>query len=526
VSFMDEHGAELHQLFLESAQELVQNLNDEALQLETRHDAQERQEALRDIRRIVHTLKGDSAACGLAEFSGFAHEVESKLEAQPANPAQMVMEAADRFTAMLRELRQNGFVEAAAPKSGAAQALTSAVPALRVDAARIDTLMDLTGELLVAKLGLQQAIGEFSSRFPRDPLRATLADVFAQHTRILAELQHAVLQVRMVEVARLFRRMPRVLRDVAQQTGKQITLEMRGTETKLDRSVLDALAEPLMHLVRNAADHGIEPPEVRRQLGKPEGGAITLAATQQANQVVISITDDGGGIDPARLRARAVERGMLSADEAAQLTDQQTYALIFEPGFSTAEQISAISGRGVGMDVVKSVVERLSGSVQVESSAGVGTIFRLQVPLTLAILRALLFKVADCTYAIPVSAVMEIVRLSSDDVVLEHGVEWVRVRDVVQRLVRIAASDAPRCYGIAVAIGTTQFVLAIDQPLAEENLVIKGVSDPLIASETVSGAAILGDGRVVMVLNLLAVFERAARTPVPAGGNLSAEARA
>ncbi len=526
MSFFDDHISELRQFFVESAQEMLQALNEDALRLEKIRDPHQREDALRNVRRIVHTLKGDSAACGLEEFSALAHAVETSLEQETdaLRAAQIVIAAADRFAAMLREI--GGASSVPEKTSPPHHEVAAHLPSLRVDAARVDALMNLTGELMVAKLGLQQALAEFAARHPRDPLRTRLADVFAAHARTLAELQHAVLEVRMVEVARLFRRLPRVLRDAAQQSGKQVELEVRGAETRLDRSVLEALAEPLMHLVRNAVDHGIESPQARRQIGKPQTGKITLSAAQQANQVVISISDDGRGIDAERLRERAVQAGLLPAADAERWSDQQIYSLIFEPGISTAEQVSRISGRGIGMDVVKSVVETLSGSVQVESSLGIGTICRLQVPLTLAVLRSLLFEAGGETYAIPVSAIVEIVRLTRSDVRLQQGQEHVRLRDELLRLVRIAPPTADRFYAVAVAIGVVRFVLAIDRPLTEEDLVIKGINDALLASDSLSGAAILGDGRVVMVLNLLALLERSNRAPAAEPNNTSVEARA
>jgi two-component system chemotaxis sensor kinase CheA len=527
MSFFDDHSSELRQFFVESAQELVQSLNDDALRLETIRDPHDREDALRNVRRVVHTLKGDSAACGLEDFSALAHAVEASLEQETDAPraAQIVIGAADRFAVMLRKI--GGASPLPEKISPARHEVAAHLPSLRVDAARIDALMNLTGELMVAKLGLQQAIAEFATRHPHDPLRTRLADAFAAHARTLAELQHAVLEVRMVEVGRLFRRLPRVLRDAAQQSGKQVELEVRGAETRLDRSVLEALAEPLMHLVRNAVDHGIESPEVRREIGKPPAGKITLSAAQQANQVIISISDDGRGIDAERLRERAREAGRLQAADAAHWSDQQIYSLIFEPGISTAEQVSRISGRGIGMDVVKNVVERLSGSVQVESSLGIGTIFRLQVPLTLAILRSLLFEAGGETYAIPVSAIVEIVRLTPEEVLVQQGQECIRLRDEVLRLVKITYLPANRFYAVAVAIGALRFALAIDRPLTEEDLVIKGINDALLASDSFSGAAILGDGRVVMVLNLLALSEHSNRTPsADDHTNVSAETRA
>ncbi len=281
---------------------------------------------------------------------------------------------------------------------------------LRVDAEKIDSVLNLVGELILAKSMLQQALLEFGQRFPKDVLRGKFADAMAFQGRVLNDLQHSVMKIRMVPVDQLFRRFPRIVRDVAQQCGKEVEFVIRGGQTDLDKSILDAIAEPLTHLMRNAVGHGIETAEERVRAGKLPQGILRLGAYHQGNQVVIEVSDDGAGIDAEKVRERALSQGLLSAEQAARLTEAETLNLILRPGFSTAEEITELSGRGVGLDVVQSVLGRLKGTVQIETAPGRGTTFRLRLPLTLAIIRALLFRVEQRLYALPLNAVAEIAR--------------------------------------------------------------------------------------------------------------------
>ncbi|MGA8213753.1 MAG: chemotaxis protein CheA, partial [Candidatus Sulfotelmatobacter sp.] len=568
----DERGAELRELFFETSQELLQALNDESLKLEKNPGDEE---IVRSIRRAVHTLKGDSAACGLRELSELAHQFEDALSLESAAChgalAEISFAAADVFAAMLaayhsggampaterlrqrineltaapaakkirrkkksteptrtsgknwtdaekralaqaqaaglglydivvkidphctmpiaaRQLIQNAIsgigqvlvvrpdakspaaskqvefvfasaqsseqiaakchiptiagditvtlIEAASPGKASAQvtqqatapaseaaalALPVSVPPasthpasnqpapveeraqapepglsqalveniLRVEAGRIDNVLNLVGELIIGKSMLQQALGEFGKRYPKELLRGKFADAMAFQARVLNDLQRSVMKIRMVPVDQLFRRFPRIVRDVARQCGREVDLELSGQETDLDKGILDAIAEPLTHLVRNAVSHGIEPAEERRRLGKSPRGKIKLNAYHQGNQVVVEISDDGRGIDAQKIRSKALELGMMTAEEAARLTEGETLDFIFRPGFSTAEEVTEVSGRGVGMDVVQSVLQRLKATIHVETHVGQGTTFRLKLPLTLAIIKAL-----------------------------------------------------------------------------------------------------------------------------------------
>jgi len=358
-------------------------------------------------------------------------------------------------------------------------------------------------------------LNEFGRRFPNDELGGKFADVMAFQSRALNDLQRSVMKIRMVPVEQLFRRFPRVVRDVARQCGKEIELVVRGGDTDLDKRILDSLAEPLTHLVRNAIGHGIEPGEERVRAGKAAQGVLRLNAYHQGNQVVIEVSDDGHGIEVAKVRQRALSQGLLSIEEAEALTDAQTLDMIFRPGFSTAAEITELSGRGVGLDVVQSVIERLKGTVQIETEPGRGTTFRLRLPLTLAIIKALLFGVENRLYAIALNSVAEITRAIEDDVHQVEDYEVLQRRNQVLPLLRLGAppvsgseSGQRKVFVLVTSSGDRKFGLIVDTLVGEEELVIKALDDQSISTDLVSGASILGDGRVVLILNLLALVER------------------
>src|SRR5881394_2985331 len=398
---------------------------------------------------------------------------------------------------------------------------------LRVDAARIDAVMNLVGELIIGKSMLNRTLTEFDKQHSHDPVRAKLADAMAFQARILDELHKCVLKIRMVPVEQLFRRFPRVIRDVAKQCGKDVALEISGQNTDLDKGILDALAEPLMHLVRNAVDHGVGSAEERLSAGKPARGTVYLNAYHQGTQVVVEIRDDGRGMDPAQLRTRAVEKGLLKLAEAQRLTEQETLSLIFEPGFSTASEVTEVSGRGIGMDVVRTVLDRLKGTVHISSQLGRGTTIRLCAPLTLASIQTLLFRVGGRLFAVPLSAVVEITRIMDPEIHRVDQREVLRLRDQILTLVRLEHlsrlhsidTEPARKKHFVIVIGITEkrFGLLVDSLVGEEELVIKALPGEIVSSDLVSGASILGDGTVVLILNVSAVLSRLSRaTPLGA----------
>jgi two-component system chemotaxis sensor kinase CheA len=325
----------------------------------------------------------------------------------------------------------------------------------------------------------------------------------------------------MVPVEHLFRRFPRIVRDVAKLSGKEVELVMTGETTELDKTILDALAEPLTHLLRNAVDHGIESPQERVAAGKPGSGTIWLKAYHQGSQIVIEASDDGRGIERERLASKALERGIVTRTELQRMNEAECLNLVFHPGFSTAEQVTEISGRGVGMDVVKTVLDGLKGNVQIETVPGQGTTFRLKVPLTMAIIKALLFRLGDRLYAVPLNSVLEITRTSEDQIHRVEQHEVIQLRNEVITLVRLDRwmSSTPRqhrrLFMIIVGIADRKFGLIVDKLAGEEELVIKALDDHLVSTDLVSGASILGDGNVVLILNTPVVVSRFARDSAP-----------
>jgi two-component system chemotaxis sensor kinase CheA len=689
----DDRGTELRALFFESANELLQALNEAGLELEARPADEE---VIRCVRRAVHTLKGDSAACGFSKLSEVAHELEDILNPQMgrlqgAKFAEVVLVAADSFEAMLSAYQRDAeppnvdalramihqlrdapvssaavtgsvtvlpakfdwseyeqlmiseaihrgetvfnvalrvdqasgmraaafqlirnvlhgsgtvialrpednsaaanvdLVEAAlatahsqeqlekkcgipsvvsqvlveiashgksaehelladlldahaakvnsalaesaentsAVKSGALGSAVAAVAesTLRVDAARIDTVMNLVGELIIGKSMLNRALTEFDRVHSKDPIRAKLADALAFQARVLDELHKSVLKIRMVPVEQLFRRFPRVVRDVAKHCGKDVALEIAGQNTDLDKGILDALAEPLTHIVRNAVDHGIESSEDRIAAGKGARGTIYLNAYHQGTQVVIEIRDDGRGVDLERIRKQAVQRGLVRAEDVRRLADSELTNMIFEPGFSTASQVTEVSGRGVGMDVVRTVLDRLKGTVNVISHPGKGTTIQLRAPLTLASIQTLLFRIGGRLFAVPISSVVEITRVAGEEIHRVDEREVLRLRDQVLSLVRLSRlqgihavepQTAKRTFVIVIGAAEKRFGLIVDQLVGEEELVIKALPADIVASDLVSGASILGDGTVVLILNVPAVLSRLSRA-IPLG---------
>ena len=692
MSFLPEdRGAELRSLFFESAGELLQVINDVGLQLEKRPADEE---LIRGVRRAVHTLKGDSAACGFTQLSEIAHELEDILSLKVAQShgaalAEVVLSAVDTFEGMLRAYQKQQEPPSAAPlralihgllqaptagdasgdanasairaafrwneyerlmiseallrgenvynvalridpdsamraaafqlvrnvlhacgtvialrpednlnaasvevveaalasshavehiahrcripaivsdvriepatqaetpehellgdilEAQAAQFTSHAVDAqersaakqnagasavaavaestLRVDTARIDAVMNLVGELIIGKSMLHRTLSEFDQNHSRDPIRGKLAETLAFQSRVLDELHKCVLKIRMVPVEQLFRRFPRVVRDVAKLCGKDVALEIAGEHTDLDKGILDALAEPLTHLVRNAVDHGIESADDRISAGKAARGTVSLNAYHQGTQVVLEVRDDGRGIDLDLVREQAVRNGLLKAEEAQRLNEEDLLNLIFEPGFSTASEVTEISGRGVGMDVVRTVLDRLKGTIQIKSVESKGTTIQLRVPLTLASIQTLLFRVGGRLFAVPLSSVIEITRINDQEIHRVEQREVLRLREQILTLVRLnhlgrlhavdsTGTRKKKNFVVVIGQGEKRFGLVVDSMVGEEELVIKALPGEIVSSDLVSGASILGDGTVVLILNVPAILTRLSRS--------------
>ncbi len=466
----------------------------------------------------VQTVEQISAKCKIPTIAGEV-TVELMLEASPGPQATALpaLDPEENPEASQTETEASAPEAPAAAAPGPGSVAAAQENLLRVEASRIDNVLNLVGELIIGKSMLQQALNEFAKRYPKELLRGKFGDAMAFQARVLNDLQRSVMKIRMVPVDQLFRRFPRMVRDVSRQCGREVELDISGQDTDLDKGILDAIAEPLTHLVRNAVSHGIEPAEERRKLGKKPQGIVRLNAYHHGNQVVVEVTDDGRGIDAQKIRAKAIELGMTTPEEAARMSEAETLDFIFRPGFSTAEQVTEVSGRGVGMDVVQSVLHRLKASISVETRAGQGTTFRLKLPLTLAIIKALLFWVEQRLYAIPLNAVLEIARTFETEVHQVDNYEVLQLRNQVLPLLRLgrpveAVGDRKsKLFVLVITVGERKYGLIVDALEGEEELVIKALDDHTFHTDLVSGASILGDGRVVLILNLPAVVEHVAR---------------
>ena len=379
---------------------------------------------------------------------------------------------------------------------------------VRVDIERLDVLLNLVGELIIQKSRLEDVYKDVS----KDKNQVQVYEETLKHLeRIINSLQDAVMKVRMVPVEVVFNRFPRMIRDLSKELGKEIVLSMSGEDTELDRTVIDEISEPLVHILRNAADHGIEKPEKRLELGKPEQGHINMRAYQEGNNVVIEIEDDGQGINFEKLKKSAVEKGLATAEQVHNATEKQLLDLLFLPSMSTADTISDISGRGVGLDVVKTKIESLSGTIDIETEVGKGTKFIIRLPLTLAMIQALLFYIGEERYALPINNVKKIVKLKTDEIKLVQNKEvWLMDETIVpivrlDKVLGVPRESQPENTVQTVVVvnkGDKLYGLTVDRLVGQQEIVIKNIGKYLSNIRTISGATILGDGKVALILDI------------------------
>ena len=521
--------------------EHLANIEQELLRLE---NAPEDIEAVHALFRSFHTIKGLSAIAGVETAREVAHHTENLLDevrsgARAVSSAliDLALASADFLGEVVAaaELLDQGEMAAipddagvlleqlyaathsmpmplsddlpaAAPRAGGLAAKSTRAggrSAVKVDTAKLDQLVDLVGELVIAQSLVQL-----------DPALAALGDPktaknLNQLGRITTELQKTAMSLRVVPIGRTFQRMARVFRDLVRENGKLAVLETAGEDAELDRTIVEQLADPLMHMVRNAVDHGLELPGDREKAGKPAEGRIRLSALHQSGHVVIAVSDDGRGLDQARILRKAVERGLVK--EQAQLSPAEILDLIFEPGFSTSEQVTAISGRGVGMDVVKREIEKLRGRVEVRSEPGKGTTFLLRVPLTLAIIDALVVKHGANRFILPLFTVREILKPRGQEInTVEGRHEVALLRDRIVPVLRMETLLGETASGratedsvlVVVEAGPRRVALAVDEVIGKQEVVIKSLGDWMGRVRGVAGGAILGDGSVGIILDL------------------------
>ena len=380
---------------------------------------------------------------------------------------------------------------------------------VRLDVELLDNLMNLVGELIVDRTRLAQVVNTMEASPDLEDIEKNLVAISSHIGRISTQLQEGIMRARLVPLQSLVRKYPRMVRDLAVASGKEVEMIIEGEQTELDRSVIEAIDDPLIHILRNAVDHGIEPPEERVALGKPRKGTVRLSAAHRENQVIITVKDDGRGIDAERLRESAVRKGLVPEEVAKRLADEQALDLIFLPGFSTKEQVSEVSGRGVGMDVVRTNLKRINGSVEVRTQVGKGTCFRLRLPLTLAIIQALLVQAGESTYALPLSLVSEVVKVEPENVKTVKGKPVISVRDRIFPLVDLQSlffKDGlrPRHDGYAVITVDfgAQVAIGVDGLMGQQEIVVKNLGKFFGSVKGISGATILGDGDLALIVDI------------------------
>ncbi|WQW44846.1 chemotaxis histidine kinase/response regulator CheAY2 [Helicobacter pylori] len=388
---------------------------------------------------------------------------------------------------------------------------------VRVDVRRLDHLMNLIGELVLGKNRLIRIYGDVEERYDGEKFLEELNQVVSSISAVTTDLQLAVMKTRMQPVGKVFNKFPRMVRDLSRELGKSIELIIEGEETELDKSIVEEIGDPLIHIIRNSCDHGIEPLEERRRLNKPETGKVQLSAYNEGNHIVIKISDDGKGLDPVMLKEKAIEKGVISERDAEGMSDREAFNLIFKPGFSTAKVVSNVSGRGVGMDVVKTNIEKLNGIIEIDSEVGVGTTQKLKIPLTLAIIQALLVGVQEEYYAIPLSSVLETVRISQDEIYTVDGKSVLRLRDEVLSLVRLSdifkvdaiLESSSDVYVVIIGLADQKIGVIVDYLIGQEEVVIKSLGYYLKNTRGIAGATVRGDGKITLIVDVGAMMDMA-----------------
>ena len=458
-----------------------------------------------EFEALLDQLQGKKQSAGQGQQTKQQAQAPAETKSQPsAEPT--AKQAADSPTSQSAESKaaqpatpEPAKAEAAPPKPPAAKPAETSV---RVDTSRLDDIMNMVGELVLVR----NRISTLEAAFENEEMAKAVNNL----TVVTGDLQTAVMKTRMQPIKKVFGRFPRVVRDLARSLKKDINLELHGEETDLDKNLVEALADPLVHLVRNAVDHGVEMPETREANGKPRQGNIVLSAAQEGDHILLTIADDGAGMNPEVLRRKAVEKGMMDEDTAARLTESECFSLIFSPGFSMKQEITDISGRGVGMDVVKNSISKLNGVIDIKSEMGVGTTLSIKVPLTLAIMPTLMIMLGDQIFALPLVSVNEIFHLDLDKTNVVDGQQTIMVRNKALPLFYLRkwlvkhynpSEEAEIEHVVVVNVGTQRVGFVVDQLLGQEEVVIKPLGALLQGTKGLAGATITGDGRIALILD-------------------------
>ena len=546
---------DLVQDFILETEEIIEALDHDLVELESRKNDLD---LLNKIFRGAHTMKGASSFLGFDKMTNVTHHAEEILNKLRKNELSVnsqimdiLLEFVDATKTVVVDIKQgtdNADVKdlinrlklanegklagseggekpsdtPQAPQKNVEQVKKAAMSieqTIRVDVSRLDSLMNLVGELVLSRNRIGQISGDLEKKFEGEFLIEQLMETTSQIGLITTELQLAVMKTRMVPIGKVFNKFPRMVRDLCRDMGKDVDLVISGEETELDKSVVEEIGDPLIHMIRNSVDHCVEVPEIRRKRGKTDKGTVNLSAYHEGNHIVVEIKDDGAGMDAEFLKKKAVEKGVISADEAKTMDPEAAYGLVFKPGFSTAKTITDVSGRGVGMDVVKTNIEKLNGIINIESELGHGTRFRMKLPLTLAIIQALLVDVSGEIFAIPLVSVIETVRIKETEIHSFEGREVLKLRDSVLSLIRLdeiyelQESLDDDIYVVVVGLAEKRLGFVVNKLVGQEEIVIKSLGEYLSGNEGIAGATIMGDGRVRLIIDVAGVMEIASKMP-------------
>jgi two-component system chemotaxis sensor kinase CheA len=541
-----EDQVELIKDYIEDAGEILDELETQLMQLEQMVGQEPDPGLINSILGLLHTFKGNSGMMGFSSLQKYAHKLEDLFKAIQTETIELDADLAEFFMQNASILRNavlgislkkptdpslnkdienlENFIEESADESTTSPELTmtraskSVNPfakktnVLKVDFERLDHLLNLMGELVIYRTRMGRINTQLEEQFGEKGVVLELSDTSEQIGKVTTELHEAIMKVRMLPIKQVFMRFPRFVRDLAHEKGKQITVQFEGEETELDKTVIDEIGEPIMHLIRNSIDHGIEPPSERKALKKPEQGTILIRAYQESSHIIITVEDDGKGIDKEILKEKASQAGILRKEEAE---GRDLMDLIFISGMSTAKKVTEISGRGVGMDVVKKSLAKINGTIEVDSELNVGTRFTIKLPLTLAIVAALMVDVSGEQYAIPLASVVESIKVKSEEIHEVNNREVVNIRDQILPLARLSDlfglpthEVLETNYVVIVQSAAGKIGIVVDTLLGQQEIVIKALDDYIGESVGIVGATILGDGKVVLIVDVLELTER------------------
>jgi two-component system chemotaxis sensor kinase CheA len=545
---------EILQDFISESSEILEELENDLVELEDRKDDEE---LINKIFRAVHTIKGSSSFLELDKMSAVSHHTEDILnrlrkkdmevndgimdilleyvdvakniildlksgkDTTDVSDLLSKLEQVKTGTYILKDVKKK-VVDVKGQKIGGKQVKAAAQAieqTIRVEVGRLDALMNLVGELVLSRNRLVQIANELNIKYEDDAKVEQLLDTPSQLGLITTDLQLAVMKTRMIPISKVFNRFPRIVRDMARELKKEVELIVSGEDTELDKSVIELITDPLMHMVRNAIDHGIEMPEEREKIGKMRKGVLYLSASQEGNHIIISVKDDGGGINPEKIAKVAIEKELVTKEEIARMEKDEILGFIFKPGFSTATKVTNISGRGVGLDVVRNNVEKLNGIINIDANMGEGTTLQLKLPLTLAIIQSLLVEVSGEVFAIPLVSIIETIKIKEEEIHDLEGREVLNYRSGVLTLIRISnVFDLEPTFGefiyiVIVAVAERQVGFVVDRLIGQEEIVIKSLGEFLGSLLGIAGATIMGDGKVRLIMDPSGVIEIASKMP-------------